>query len=44
MIGGLLISLLLCGCVIAVPTQDEVHFPIPDYTTHKWYSGTPIII
>jgi len=24
--------------------EDEVHWPIPGYTEHKWYSGKTFII
>ena len=39
MIKHLLILLSLSSLIACVPTQDEVHLVIPDYTAHKWYSG-----
>lgn len=34
-----LLLAVLIAITFAAPAEDEVHFPIPDYTAHKWYSG-----
>lgn len=38
-----LILLTACLCLLAfsqTAADDQVHFPIPGYNDHKWFSGT----
>ena len=44
MIKALVLALVICGLASAVPTVEEVHLPIPEYTEHKWYSGKLFLI
>ena len=35
----LALTLYLAVMAVSAPLEDQVHFPVANYTNHNWYSG-----